>query len=72
MKPEEVGRLTDREAWEWYIKPAYERANREQAIRDGVPPTTAPAWEPKDEEETLQYLREIGVVGVPETPSKGA
>lgn len=68
LKPEEVGRLTDREAWEWYLKPAVEKARRLRDIRDGYAPADAPAYEPQSEAETLAYLRQIGVVGVPDGP----
>jgi hypothetical protein len=67
LTPEAVGKLNDREAWEWYVRPAVERAKRLEAARDGVDPDATP-YEPQTVEEQLQYLRDIGVVGVPDVP----
>lgn len=68
LRPEEVGQLTDREAWEWYLKPALDRAERMRNIRDGYGDTGTAPPEPQTVEEQLQWLRDIGVQGVPDTP----
>jgi hypothetical protein len=71
LSPAEVGQLTDRQAWEWFIKPGKERAERLKAIREGradPAEADAPAWEPKSAAETLEYLKRLGVVGVPDAP----
>ncbi len=51
------------------MKPGLERARRWEAIRDGADPDVKP-YEPQTEEEVLQYLRDIGVQGVPDSPGK--
>lgn len=57
-----IGTLTDREAWEWYLKPALERAQRLQDARNRADGTIV---EPETEEEALALLRQLGVTGVP-------
>lgn len=49
------------------MKPAVARVRRLEAIREGVDPDRQ-AKEPETVEEQLEYLRRIGVVGVPDTP----
>ncbi len=69
LTPEAVGRLTDREAWEWYIHPALVRAKKLEAAREGyATDDDGEPWQPTTEAETLEYLRKLGVTGVPGKP----
>ena len=62
MTPEEFGKRTDRELWEWYVKPAIERSKRWEAEREGKGGT---AFEPKTEEEILLALSMLGLAPPP-------
>lgn len=69
LTPEQVGRLTDREAWEWYLKPGLDRARRMRESREGRGGwDDQPAREPETRAAVLGYLQRIGVVGVPDKP----
>lgn len=80
LKPEDVGKLTDHQAWAWYIRPAMERMKKIQAMSDqgGADADSVGPAAPGDrilglpdqhnELEVLAYLRQIGVVGVPPDP----
>jgi hypothetical protein len=64
LTPDVVETLTDREKWEWYIKPGMERAKR---VHEEIHGKT---FKPETEEESILALAMLGITVPPEARGK--
>ncbi len=63
-----VGKLTDREKWEWYIKLGLERAKQMKDASEGK--TRGKTFAPETEEESLFALSLLGIAVPPDKRGK--